>query len=84
MIACLSATPMICSNSLICGKVSGHRVCKKHVKGHSGHALNTLADSAAKAALNFQHDRTLYRTASFSKVFLTLQHHGIPHFTSWF
>ena len=22
MIACLSATPMICSNSLICGKVS--------------------------------------------------------------
>ena len=41
-----------------------HRVVKKHVKGHSGNPVNTLADASAKAALAFQHHRTIYRTAT--------------------
>ena len=40
------------------------RVVKQHVRGHSGNPINTLADSAAKAALGFRHFRTIYRTNS--------------------
>ena len=59
------------------------RVFKQHVKGHSGHPLNTLTDRAAKAALLFQHDRVLYRTADFSKVYLVGAHQAMPAFHPW-
>ena len=58
-------------------------VTLRHVKGHSGHPLNTLTDHAAKAALRFGHHRTLYRTADFKKVFMTLHHHPHPPFHNW-
>ena len=59
------------------------RATKQHVKGHSGHPLNTITDKAAQAALLFQHHRTLYGTACFSKVFLTSPHQNMPDFHSW-
>ena len=40
------------------------RVVKQHVRGHTGNPINTLADSAAKAALGFGHFRTLYVPSS--------------------
>ena len=54
-----------------------------HVRGHSGHPLNTLTDTAAKEAMCFRHDRTLYRTADYGKVFLTSQLHPSPPFPNW-
>ena len=60
-----------------------HRVVKQLVRGHSGHPLNTLADSAAKAALHFRHNRTLYRTSDFKQVFLVPQHQSPPPFHTW-
>ena len=48
-----------------------------------GHALNTLADFTAKAALRFPHTRVLYRTVDYSKVFLTLPHQQLPNFHAW-
>ena len=59
------------------------RVSKQHVKGHSGHPLNSLTDRAAKAALLFQHDRVLYRTADFSKVYLVGAQQAMPVFHPW-
>ena len=59
------------------------RVSKQHVKGHSGHPLNSLVDVAARASLDFGHTRTLYRTADFRKVFLTLPQHNMPDFHRW-
>ena len=60
-----------------------NRVSKRHVRGHKGHALNTLADVSAKAALRFAHTRVLYRTVDFFKVFLTLPHQQLPDFHKW-
>ena len=40
----------------LCGSVTA-----VHVKGHKGHAINTLADHAAKQALYFSHFRVVYR-----------------------
>ena len=55
----------------------------QHVRGHVGHPLNTLTDTAAKEALQFSHDRTLYRTADFSKVYLTSAAQNPPPFPRW-
>ena len=60
------------------------RVTPRHVKGHSGHPLNTVTDAAARAALSFPHCRTVYRTADFSKVYLTTPSQPMPHFYDWF
>ena len=59
------------------------RVSAKHVKGHSGHPLNTLTDHAARAALHFTHNRTLYRTADYKKVFMTAPYQSMPQFQDW-
>ena len=60
------------------------RVVKQHVRGHSGNPINTVADKAAKAALHFRHSRTIYRTASFNRVYLVNPHQPIPDFHRWF
>ena len=60
-----------------------HRVVKQHVKGRSGHPLNTLTDKCAKDALLFPHTRTVYRKADFTHVFLTLPHQCLPSFHDW-
>ena len=59
------------------------RVTPRHVKGHSGHPLNTVTDAAARAALSFPHCRTVYRTADFSKVYLITPPQPMPHFYDW-
>ena len=59
------------------------RVTAQHVKGHSGHPLNTITDHAAKAALFLSHRRTLYRTVDYRRVFLTPHFHNPPDFHMW-
>ena len=59
------------------------RVTAQHVKGHAGHPLNTITDHAAKAALFFTHNRTLYRTVDYRIVFLTSTFHDLPDFYTW-
>ena len=59
------------------------RVTAQHVRGHKGNPINTLADSAARAALDFNHHRTIYRTASYSKVYLLRPDQCLPNFHLW-
>ena len=59
------------------------RVVKQHVRGHTGNPINTLADKAAKAALGFGHFRTLYRTASYNRVYLVSDRQPLPDFHKW-
>ena len=59
------------------------RVTAQHVKGHAGHPLNTITDHAAKTALCFTHNRILYRTVDYRKVFLTSPFHDLPDFHTW-
>ena len=59
------------------------RTTKQHVRGHSGHPLNTLTDKFARAALSFHHTRVLYRKVDYSRVHMNLQHHGFPNFHEW-
>ena len=60
-----------------------NRVSAKHVKGHSGHPLNTLTDHAARAALLLTHNRIIYRTADYKKVFMTSPCQNMPRFQDW-
>ena len=62
----------------ICSRTTAY-----HVRGHIGHPLNTITDHAAKEAMYFRHDRTLYRTADFGKVFLISPLHNPPPFPRW-
>ena len=59
------------------------RTSKQHVRGHCGHPLNTLTDKCARTALSFGHTRTLYRRADYTRVYMTLPHHGFPDFHAW-
>ena len=58
------------------------RVRIKHVKSHSGHALNELADQTAKAALTFPGSHFFMRTADYSKAFVPMQGANIPDLVS--
>ena len=62
----------------ICSRTTAY-----HVRGHVGHPLNTLADTAAKEAMHFRHERTVYRTADYGRVFLTSPLHNPPPFPQW-
>ena len=64
--------------SKLCGSVVA-----THVKGHAGHALNTLADHAAKQALYFSHYRVVYRTADFKHAQMLTSASSPPEFVSW-
>ena len=54
-----------------------------HVKGHAGHALNTVADAAAKQALQHEHTKLLYRTYSFDRAFFLGPSQPIPRIDTW-
>ena len=54
-----------------------------HVKGHSGHAQNTLTDRAATEALHAGHFRQVHRTATYTKVFITTDSQALPEFHKW-
>ena len=54
------------------------RVRIKHVRSHSGHALNELADQAAKAALTFPGSHFFVRTADYNRAFVPEQGAQIP------
>ena len=45
-------------------------VTAAHVKGHKGHAINTLADHSAKQALYFSDFRVVYRNHAHSKAYV--------------
>ena len=62
----------------VCSTVSA-----KHVKAHKGHALNELADKAAKEAYHFNHYRRVIRDVSFNKVYLLKEHQPLPPFHAW-
>ena len=54
-----------------------------HVRGHKGHAQNTLTDKAASEALRFSHCRLLYRKFSYAAVYLVQPGHPQPPFHNW-
>ena len=54
-----------------------------HVRGHQGHAQNTLTDKAASEALHFRHTRLLYRKSNFDRVFLISDNQPTPPFQDW-
>ena len=54
-----------------------------HVKGHAGHALNAVADAAAKQALQHGHTQLLYRTFNFDRAFFLGPCHPIPRIDTW-
>ena len=54
-----------------------------HVRGHQGHAQNTLTDKAASEALHFRHTRLLYRKSNFDRVFLISENQPTPPFQEW-
>ena len=54
-----------------------------HVKGHSGHAQNTLTDRSASEALGFSHFRRVHRTCSYSKLYMTQDCQAQPCFQEW-
>ena len=60
-----------------------HSVVAKHVKAHKGHALNELADKAAKEAYHFNHFRRVIRDVSHQRVYLLRDHQPLPCFHNW-
>ena len=58
-------------------------VTAKHVKAHKGHALNELADKAAKEAYYFNHFRRVLRDINYNKVYLLRDHQPNPDFHNW-
>ena len=58
-------------------------VIAAHVKGHAGHALNTIADLAAKQALYLPHNRITYRTADYTKAHILHPNAPAPPFPTW-
>ena len=58
-------------------------VSAKHVKAHKGHALNELADRAAKEAYFFNHFRRVVRDVHYNRVYLLRDHQPNPQFHKW-
>ena len=58
------------------------RVILKHVKAHTGHALNETADSMAKSALDMPPNRFAVRTLDATRACLPIGA-GLPLFTAW-
>ena len=58
-------------------------VSAKHVKAHKGHALNELADRAAKEAYFCSHFRRVVRDVHHNRVYLLRDHQPNPQFHKW-